>query len=90
MDGGIVGGAEQALRQQLSALDEVAGRLGDARALLPPAGGGGVWSGDARRAYVLALQHLSTQVHSACAHLDEAIRDTRLALASLGGVSHGR
>lgn len=49
-----------------------------------------MWSGDAQRMYVLALQQLSTQVHSACAHIDEAIRDTRLALASLGGASHGR
>ncbi|MHC5798085.1 hypothetical protein ACVXZ4_18200 [Lacisediminihabitans sp. FW035] len=94
MTSGIAGdGAERALRQQVSALDGVADRLAHARVLLPPAGGGGVWSGDARRMYVLALQQLSTQVLSAGAHIDDAIRDTRAALATLaspGGAPHGR
>jgi hypothetical protein len=98
MNIGAVGGSkvgvdnsevDRALRQQLLALDGVAGQLTHARAVLPPAGGGGIWSGDARRMYVKALHQLSTQVHSACAHVDDAIRDTRHALASLAGGSHG-
>lgn len=80
---------DRALRQQLLALDRVAIALTHARAVLPPAGGDGVWSGDARRMYVLALQQLSTQLYSACAHVDDAIRDTRHALGSLVGSSHG-
>ena len=91
MDSGAVSGSgvDLALRQQLLALDRVAGRLTHARAVLPAADGGGVWSGDARRMYVYALQQLSSQVHAACLHVDEAIRDTRHALASLVGGSHG-
>ena len=98
MDIGTVGGSgvgvddsevDRALRQQLLVLGGVAGRLTQAWAVLPLAGGGGVWSGDARRMYVRALQQLSTQVHSACAHVDDAIRDTRHALASLAGGPHG-
>ena len=90
MNIGSVDGSEVALalRQQLLALDRVAGRLTHARAVLPPAGGGGVWSGDARRMYVLGLQHLSAQLQAARSHVDEAIRDTRRALDSLAGGSH--
>jgi hypothetical protein len=39
--------------------------------------------------YVLALQQLSNQVDAACAHVDDAICDTRHALASLAGGSRG-
>ena len=82
-------GVDLALRQQLLALERVAGRLTHALAVLPAADGGGVWSGDARRMYVYALQQLSSQVQAACTHVDEASRDTRHALASLVGGSHG-
>jgi len=82
-------GVDFVLRQQLLALDRVAARLTHARAVLPAADGGGVWSGDARRMYVYALQQLSSQVQVACMHVDEASRDTRYALASLIGDSHG-
>ena len=82
-------GADRALRHQLLALERVADRLIHARAVLPPAAGGGVWTGDARRMYVLALRQLSAQVHSAGAHVEDAIRDTQHALASLPGGSHG-
>jgi hypothetical protein len=81
-------GVDLALRQQLLALDRVAGRLTRARSVLPPSGGGGVWSGDARRTYVFALQQLTAQVQAACTLVDEAIRDTRYALASLAEGSH--
>ena len=91
MDIGAVSGSrvDLMLRQQLLALDRVAGRLIHARAVLPAADGRGVWSGDARRMYVYALQQLSSQVQAACTHVDEASRDTRHALASLVGGSHG-
>ena len=82
-------GVDLALRQQLLALERVAGRLTHALAVLPAADGGGVWSGDARRMYVYALQQLSSQLQAACMHVDEASRDTRHALASLVGGSHG-
>jgi hypothetical protein len=90
MDIGSVSGSgvDLALQQQLLALDRVAGRLVGARATLPSQGGEGVWSGDARRMYVNALQQLSTQVHAAATHVDEAIRDTRHALALFAGGSH--
>jgi hypothetical protein len=90
MDIGAVSGSgvDLALQQQLLALDRVAGRLTHARAVMPSEGSG-VWSGDARRMYVHALQQLSTQVHAAGTHVDEAIRDTRHALALLAGASHG-
>jgi hypothetical protein len=81
-------GVDFMLQQQLLALDRVAGRLAGAQAVLPSQGGEGVWSGDARRMYVHALQQLSTQVHAAATHVDEAIRDTRHALALLAGGSH--
>ena len=86
---GSVSGVDLALRQQLLALDRVAGRLTHAQAVLPAADGGGVWSGDARRMYIYALQQLSAQVHAACMHVDEASRDTRHALASMVGGAHG-
>ncbi len=81
-------GAAVALRQQLVALDRVAGRLARALALLSPPGGHGVWSGNARLMYVLALGQLSAQLQAGCSLLDEAIRDTRYALTSLADVTH--
>lgn len=78
-------GVDVALQQQLLALDRVSRRLMHARALLPPAGGGGVWSGEARRMYVRALQHLSVQVQAASTQVENAIRETRNAIASASG-----
>lgn len=90
MDIGSVSGSgvDFVLQQQLLSLDRVAGRLAVARAALPSQGGEGVWTGDARRMYAHALQQLSTQVHAAATHVDEAICDTRHALALLGGGSY--
>ncbi|MBG6108657.1 hypothetical protein [Frigoribacterium sp. CG_9.8] len=76
-------GMDISLQQQLFALDLVADRLAGARASLPSDGGEGVWSGDARRMYVYALQQLSALVNTASTCIDEAIRDTRHALALL-------
>ncbi|QNE48243.1 hypothetical protein F1C58_15945 [Glaciihabitans sp. INWT7] len=89
---GTVGdsGVDVALHRQLVALDAVAGRIAHARSALPSAAGDGVWSGDARRMYVRGLQHLAVQVQSAEAHVDEAIRNTRRAIAALDDGSHGR
>ncbi|MFM9919388.1 hypothetical protein [Lacisediminihabitans sp. H27-G8] len=83
-------GVDVALHRQLVALDRVAGRIAHARAVLPSAAGEGVWSGDARRMYVRGLQHLSDLVQSAESHLDDAIRNTRRAIAALDDGSHGR
>ncbi len=82
-------GVEAALRQQLLALDRLDGRLANARTLLPSAGGGGVWEGDARRMYVHALERLSAQVRAAGVHVEDAVRNTRRAIASLGGGTNG-
>jgi len=79
--------ADLPLRQQLVALDRVAGRLRHAETVLPS--GDGVWSGDARRMYVRALHQLSAQVSSAGMHVEDAIRATSHALAGLAGGSHG-
>lgn len=91
MDIGTVSesGVGLALQRQLLALERVAGRLATARVVMPSQAGDGVWSGDARRMYVRALHQLSTQVHAAATHVDEAIRDTRQALALLAGERHG-
>jgi hypothetical protein len=80
-------GVGLALQRQLVALERVAGRLASARAAMPSQSGDGVWSGDARRMYVRALHQLSAQVHAAASHVDEAIRDTRQALALLAAGS---
>lgn len=82
-------GVGLALQRQLLALERVAGRLANARAAMPSQSGDGVWSGEARRMYLHALHQLSAQVHAAATHVDEAIRDTRQALALLAGGRHG-
>ena len=72
----------EALRSQLSGLEELSGRLGRARDGLRDVGGDGVWRGEAHRRYLSALEQLVTLVHSASHHVDDAIGHTRLALAT--------
>lgn len=74
----------ESLRGQLSGLQTLAGELAEARAALPDPGGEREWRGEAHRLYRHALEQLFTLVQSASIRVDDAIQDTRHALAGLG------
>jgi hypothetical protein len=72
-----------ALELQVRTLETVNGRFGDARRLLPPADGAGVWRGAAHTGYVSAISVLATQLDAAAQLLERSIAQSRLALAAV-------
>lgn len=73
-------GAGHELREQLLALDRLAGRLDHSESLLASARAVGQWIAPSGAAYFAALVVLSTQVEIARAQLEVARRGTRWAL----------
>lgn len=71
-----------ALRQQESGLASVASRLSAEGGRIPRAAEDG-WHGAARAAYDIALGRLRATLGEAVTAVDAALRDTRVAIASL-------